>query len=312
MNRLAKGICGVLISVIISALGFSTDVQAVEIDHPQLTVKSYEIINGKFEKCAECTLRVYIENVAEKIDEDEDDVNETAAEWGIITLYSEKIAAVTGKSNQIVFDRIEPGESLAVDFEVNLDLIEKGPNVIEFVLVWADENETTFSTSLHISPVLLEKVGFEITSVNIPNTVYGDKNTTMSVYYENTGDESLRNVYMVVEGDIAQEKQVIELENLAAKGKKMVDYSLDLLNVGSNKVAISFRYEDRNGNQYTSETTEVVVNVTEKTYIEPVVEENSFQSVVSTYRVYIVFGVVAVLLFVPFVISVIKRGGKKK
>ena len=312
MNRLAKGICGVLIGVIASVLCFSTDVQAVEIEHPQLTVKSYEIINGKFEKCAECTLRVYIENVAEEIDEDKKDVNETAAEWGMITLYSEKIAPVTGKSNQIIFGRIEAGKSVAVDFDVNLDLIEKGPNVIEFVLVWADENNTTFSTSLHISPVLLETVGFEITSVNIPNKVYGDKNTNMSVYYENTGDESLRNVYRVVEGDIVQEKQVIELENLAAKGKKMVDYSLDLLNMGSNKVEVSFRYEDRNGNQYISETTEVIVDVTDKTYIEPIVEESNFQSVVATYRVYVIFGVVAVLLFVPFVISGIKRRGNKK
>lgn len=312
MNRLAKGICGVLIGVIMSILGCSMDVKAVEISHPQLTVKSYEIINGKFEKCAECTLRVYIENVAEEITEEDEDANETTAEWGMITLYSEKIAPVTGKSNQIVFGRIEAGKSLAVDFDVNLDLIEKGPNVIEFVLVWANENGTTFSTSLHISPVLLEKVGFEITSVNIPNTVYGDKNTTMSVYYENTGDESLRNVYMVVEGDIAQEKQVIELENLAAKGKKMMDYSLDLLNVGSNKVEISFRYEDRNGNQYTSETTEVLVNVTEKTYVEPVVEENNLKAVMEANRVYVVFGAIAVLLFIPFVISIIKRGGKKK
>lgn len=302
MNRLAKGICGFMIGVIVSVLSFSTDVLAVEMNHPQLTIKSYEIINGKFEKCAECTLRVYIENI--------DDEN--AAKSGMITLYSEKIAPITGKTNQIIFDEIEAGKSIVVDFDVNLDLIEKGPNVVEFVLVWFDEDFVTYSTSLHIAPVLLEKVGFEITSVNIPNTVYGDKNTIMSVYYENTGDESLRNLYMVVQGDIVQEKQVIELENLAAKGKKMVDYSLDLLNVGSNKVEISFRYEDRNGNQYTSETTEVFVNVTDKTYIEPVVEENNFQTIMANYRVYVIFGVVAVLLFVPFVISVIRRGGKKK
>ena len=302
MNRLAKGICGLLIGVIVSVLSFSTDVMALELEHPQLTVKSYEIINGKFEKCAECTLRIYIDNIDDDID----------AKWGMITLYSEKISPITGKSNQIVFGEVEAGKSIAVDFDVNLDLIEKGPNVIEFVMVWFDEDYVSYSTSLHIAPVLLEKVGFEITDVNIPNTVYGDKNTIMSVYYENTGDESLRNVYMVVEGDIAQEKQVIELENLAAKGKKMVDYSLDLLNVGSNKVEISFRYEDRNGNQYTSETTEVLVNVTDKTYIEPVVEENNVQAIMNKYRVYVVFGVAAVLLFVPFVISVIRRGGKKK
>ena len=87
---------------------------------------------------------------------------------------------------------------------------------------------------------------------------------------------------------------------------------MDLQNKGRNKVEVSFRYEDRNGNQYTSETTEVFVNVTDKTYIEPVVEENNFQTIMANYRVYVVFGIVAVLLFVPFVISVIRRGGKKK
>lgn len=302
MNRLAKRICGVLLVVMVLALGFPASVQAVGMDHPQLTVESYEIINGSFEKCAECTLRVYIKNV--------DD--EKAAQAGIITLFSEKIAPVTGKSNQIIFGEIGPGEEIAVDFDVNLDLIEKGPNVVEFTIVWSDEDNVTYSTALHISPVLLEQVGFEITSVNIPNTLYGDKNTIMSVYYENTGDESLRNLYMVVEGDIVQEKQVIELENLASKSKKMVDYSLELLNVGSNNVEISFRYEDRNGNEYTSEVTAVTVNVTEKTYIEPVTQETDLNSVLDTYRVYVFFGVVAVLLCVPFVISVIKRGGKKK
>lgn len=302
MNRLAKRICGVLLVVMVLALGFPASVQAVGMDHPQLTVESYEIVNGNFEKCAECTLRVYIKNV--------DD--EKAAQAGIITLFSEKIAPVTGKSNQIIFGEIGPGEEIAVDFDVNLDLIEKGPNVVEFTIVWSDEDNVTYSTALHISPVLLEQVGFEITSVNIPNTLYGDKNTIMSVYYENTGDESLRNLYMVVEGDIVQEKQVIELENLASKSKKMVDYSLELLNVGSNNVEISFRYEDRNGNEYTSEVTAVTVNVTEKTYIEPVTQETDLNSVLDTYRVYVFFGVVAVLLCVPFVISVIKRGGKKK
>lgn len=302
MNKLAKRFCGVLLGVMMLVLGLPASVQAVGMDHPQLTVESYEIVNGNFEKCAECTLRVYIKNV--------DD--EKAAQAGIITLFSEKIAPVTGKSNQIVFGEIGPGESLAVDFEVNLDLIEKGPNVVEFTLVWSDEDCVTYSTALHISPVLLEQVGFEITSVNIPNTVYGDKNTIMSVYYENTGDESLRNLYMIVEGDIVQEKQVIELENLASKSKKMVDYSLELLNVGSNNVEISFRYEDRNGNEYTSEVTEVTVNVTEKTYIEPVTQEKDLNSVLDTYRVYVFFGVIAVILCVPFVISVIKRGGKKK
>lgn len=302
MNRLAKRLCGVLLGVMMLVLSFPASVQAVGMDHPQLTVESYEIINGKFEKCAECTLRVYIKNV--------DD--EKAAQAGIITLFSEKIAPVTGKTNQIIFGEIGPEETIAVDFDVNLDLIEKGPNVVEFTLVWSDEDNVTYSTALHISPVLLEQVGFEITSVNIPSTVYGDKNTIMSVYYENTGDESLRNLYMIVEGDIVQEKQVIELENLASKSKKMVDYSLELLNVGSNNVEISFRYEDRNGNEYTSEVTEVTVNVTEKTYIEPVTQEKDLNSVLDTYRIYVFFGVVAVILCVPFIFSVIKRGGKKK
>lgn len=302
MNRLAKGVCGFFVVIILSVFSFSIEAQAVEMGHPQLSVESFEIVSGQFEKGAECTLRVTVKNV------DED--NEATA--GMITLFSERVSPVTGKTNQIVFGKIEPEQTITVDFDVNLDMIEKGPNIIEFVLAWYDEDYINYDNSVHIAPVLLEEVGFEITNVNIPGTVYGDKNTIMSVYYENTGDESLRNLYMVVEGDIVQEKQVVELENLASNSKKMVDYSLDLLNVGSNKVKISFRYEDRNGNQYTSETTEVFVNVTDKTYVEPVVEENNLQTIMAEYRVYVIFGAVAVLLFVPFVISVIRRGGKKK
>lgn len=302
MNRLAKGVCGFFVVIILSVFSVPLEAIAVEIGHPQLTVENYEIVKGKFEKGAECTFRVTVKNV--------DDENIATA--GMITLFSERVSPVTGKANQIIFGELEPEQSVTVDFDVNLDMIEKGPNVIEFVLAWYDEDYVNFTNSIHIAPVLLEQVGFELTAVNIPNTVYGNKNTIMSVYYENTGDENLRDVYMVVEGDIVQEKQVVELDNLEAKGKEMVDYSLELLNVGNNKVSVSFRYEDRNGNQYTSEKTEMVVNVTDKTYIEPVVEENTFKSIMTNYRIYVIFGIVAVLLFVPFVISAIRRGGKKK
>ena len=95
-----------------------------DVSRAQLVIDHYEISKGVFERSSECTLRIHIRNVSK----------ESAATEGIITMYSGTVYPVFGKANQITFDEIQPGESIFVDFDVNLDRIVNGPNPIEFVL----------------------------------------------------------------------------------------------------------------------------------------------------------------------------------
>lgn len=317
MSRFVKIVCGLCIGLVTFASVSPAKVSAAELENekkgveetreemaefPQMIVDSYEIVNGSFERSAECTLRVYIKNIAD---------NEPV-KVGSIMMFSSYIYPVFGKTNQMVFGELGPGEMTYVDFEVNLDKIINGPNPIEFNLTWVDQYFVHYYGEVHISPILLEEIGFEITDIKVPNTVYGSKNTTISVAYENVGVENLQNVYMILDGDLAQGLQVVELDDIAAKGKDMVEYSLELLNMDENRISVSFKYEDRNGTEYNTDAIEKTVTVTDKNYISPAPEETDVKELIGEYRVFVVFGIVAVLLCIPFLIGLIARGGKKR
>ncbi|MBQ9768208.1 MAG: hypothetical protein IJW37_08915 [Lachnospiraceae bacterium] len=302
MKRLSKLLCGFCIGILLFAASFPVKAAAANIEHPQLIIDSYEIASGRFERSAECTLRIHIKNIDDNV----------AAIAGSITFYSSYVYSVFGETNQANFGEIGPGESIYVDFNVNLDNIVSGPNPIEFEIGWQDEELAVYTNTVYISPVLLEKIGFDIVAVKMPDTIYGSKNTTVSVSYENTGTENLQNVYMILDGDIAQGMQVVELEDVSAKQTGMVDYSVELLNMGENRISISFQYEDRNGTEYSTEAVETLVTVTDKAYIVPVEQEMDMKALLEEYRIYVVCAAVAVLLCIPFLISRIKKGGKKK
>ena len=327
MDKWKKLLCGVCIAMM-SIVSFSavevnatesdgTETVVVEVDAtktkdtekdegtgslPQLVVESYEITEGVFKRSAECTLRVHIRNVS----------TNSGTKMGSVALHSSYVAPVFGKTNQIMFGEVGPGESVYVDFEVNLDNVINGPNLIELILNWVDEDEVRDSNLVYITPILLEKVEFDISSIKVPGTVYGSKNTTLSVSYENTGAENLQNVYMIIDGDLAQGVQVVELEDISAKQKEMVDYSLELLNMGENHISVSFKYEDRNGTEYITEAIESVVTVTDKNYISPTPQKTDVKELLEEYRVFVVGAIIAVLLCIPFLISVLRRGGKKR
>ncbi len=320
MRRLAKMFCGLCVGIIAFVSLSPVEVRAAETEieieeteevleteettemYPLLVIESYEIVNGAFERGSECTLRVHIENIG----------TDYTALTGNIVMHSSYIYPVFGKTNQINFGNVEPGERISVDFDVNLDKIVTGPNPIEFMLGWSDKNEVRYSNNVQISPALLEEIGFEVLTVKMPDTVYGSQNTTLSVSYENTGVESLQNVYMILEGDLAQGVQVVELEDLSAKKKGMVDYSLDLLNMGENHIQISFKYEDRNGTEYKTEIVEKTVTVTDQNYITPAPQKTDVKGLLEEYRLFVLCGIVAVLLCIPFLIGLMKRGGKKR
>lgn len=302
MKKIVRILCGMFMGVLFLASSFTAKAMGMEMNHSQLVVDSYEIVEGKFEQGAECIIRIHISNID----------NDSIAKAGGITIYSSYIFAVTGKTNQISFGEIKPGQSISVDFEVNLDRIVVGPNLLEIELNWLDENENTYTNAVAISPVLLEKVSFDITAVKIPETVYGKKNTTMSVSYENSGDEELQNVCMVIEGDIAQGVQEIHLEDIAAKEKSMADCPVELLNEGKNAIRVYFRYEDRNGTLYSTDPVEVTVLVADKAYSVPAEQEMNFEMIFAEYRVYIIAAVAAVVLCIPFLVELIKKGGKKR
>lgn len=327
MDKWKKLLCGVCI-VIMSIVSFSavevnatesngTETVVVEVNamttedtekdeavvsFPQLVVESYEITEGVFKRSAECTLRVHIRNVSAN----------SGVKMGSVALHSSYVAPVFGKANQIMFGEVGAGESIYVDFEVNLDNVINGPNLIELVLNWVDEDEVRESNLVYITPILLEKVEFNISSIKVPGTVYGSKNTTLSVSYENTGAENLQNVYMIIDGDLAQGVQVVELEDISAKQKEMVDYSLELLNMGENHIFVSFKYEDRNETEYITEAIESIVTVTDKNYISPTPQKTDVKELLEEYRVFVVGAAIAVLLCIPFLISLLRRGGKKR
>lgn len=302
MKRLFKVLCGLYVGILLLASSLTTEVAAMTMSHSQLVVDYYEIVEGKFEKSAECTIRVHIKNV------DDDSV----AMGGGITMHSAYVFPVTGQTNQIIFGEIQPGKSRYVDFKVNLDNIVNGPNLIEFALGWTDETGYEYTNAVNISPVLLEKVSFDITSVKVPETVYGKKNTTISVSYVNNGAENLQNVSMILEGDLAQGIQTVELEDIAAEEKNMTDCAVELLNMGANKILISFRYEDRNGTEYSTEPAEIYVTVTDKAYIAPVDQEMNLNTFFEEYRVYVIAAAAAVVLWIPLLVSLIVKRGKKR
>ena len=318
MRRLAKMVCGLCIGIIAFVSLAPMEARAVETEieetkevleteettemYPLLVIESYEIVDGAFERSAECTLRVYIENIGTEY---------TALTCNIV-MHSSYIYPVFGKTNQINFGNVEPGERISVDFDVNLDKIVTGPNPIEFMIGWSDKNEVRYSNNVQISPALLEEIGFEVLTVKMPDTVYGSQDTTLSVSYENTGVENLQNVYMVLEGDLAQGVQVVELEDISAKKKEMVDYSLELLNKGENRLQISFKYEDRNGTEYRTEVVEKIVTVTDQNYITPIPQKTDVKGLLEEYRLFVLCGIVAVVLCIPFLIGLVKRGGKKR
>lgn len=301
MNKFLKYLCGLCIGLLFLSSSFEVEATALKTGQPQLTVEKYEIVEGKFEKNGECTLRIYISNV--------DDSHDATA--GAITMYSSTVYPVTGKSNQISFGTVGAGEQIYVDYEVSLDNLISGPNPIELNMTWADTDARRYDNSISIAPVLLENVGFEIIAIKLPNTVYGSTNTTLSVTYKNTGSENLQNIHMIVDGDLAQGKQVVEVDDLSVDGEKVISYSLELADKGVNSLTVAFRYEDRTGNEYFTEEEEVSVTVADGDYVIPE-EEMDVWGFVTKYRVYFIASLVAIILWVPSVVSLVQRKKKKE
>lgn len=301
MNKFVKYLCGLCMGILFLSSSFEAEASELNTGQPQLTVEKYEIVDGKFEKNGECTLRIYIRNV--------DDTYDATA--GAVTLYSATVYPVTGKSNQISFGAVEAGEEIYVDYEVSLDNLISGPNPIELKMVWADEHSRRFDNVINIAPVLLENVGFEIIATKLPGTVYGSANTTLSVTYKNTGSENLQNIHMILDGDLAQGKQVVEVDNLAVDKEEIISYSLELANSGANSLTVAFRYEDRNGNEYITDSVELNVNVTDGEYVVPE-EEMDAMGFFTKYRVYIIASVAAIVLWVPLIVSLVQSKKKKE
>lgn len=268
-----------------------------------LMVVSYEIEKGDFSPGAESTIKFIIKNQ-----------NIKAAATDIvaqITPGSSTVTTVYGETNQRFLGNIGPGQTLEVSFRLDVDSeVDVNKVQVSLSLNYKMSGESESSSSSVFIPVK-QNGGIVINGVSVANSAKIGSRALISVTYENSGSETLKNVTFRLDGNIEEEGKTVEIGNLESGASDYHDAYVIFTELGEQTVNISVEYTDMEGNKFTKDVSSEVITVSEGEVTNnnnnAVVMPNQGSGILKTVLKYLVLVAILVLLVVTYKVITKKK-----
>lgn len=267
-----------------------------------LMVVSYEIEKGDFSPGAESTIKFTIKNQNVKAV-----ATDITAE---ISPASSEVTPIYGESNQKFIGNIGPGQTLDVSFRLDVGMqVDTSKSQITLKLIYTMSGEDTEKTSSVFIPVK-QNGGIVINGVSVADSAKIGSRALISVTYENSSDETLKNVTFHLDGNIEEEGKTVSIGNLESGASDYHDAYVIFTELGEQTVSISVEYTDMEGNKFTKDVSNEVINVSEGEVVNnnnTVIVPNQEHGILKTVLKYLVLVAILVLLVVTYKVITKKK-----
>lgn len=267
-----------------------------------LMVVSYEIEKGDFSPGAESTIKFTIKNQ-----------NIKAAATDImaeISSLSEDVTPVYGESNQKFLGNIGPGQTLEVSFRLDVGAkIEASKVKVSLSLDYNMSGDASKSTSSVYVPIK-QNGGIVVNGVSVADSAKIGSKALISITYENSSDETLKNVTFHLDGNIEEDGKIVDIGNLESGASDYHDAYVIFNELGEQTVNITVEYTDMEGNKFTKDVSNEVITVSEGEVVNnntAVVMPNQRHGILKTIVKYLVLVAIIVLLVVTFKVITKKK-----
>lgn len=267
-----------------------------------LMVVSYEIEKGDFSPGSESTIKLTIKNQNVKAA-----ATEITAE---ISSGSSEVTSVYGESNQKFLGNIGPGQTLDVSFRMDVGAqIDISKAQVTLKLNYTMSGEDTEKSSSVFIPVK-QNGGIVINGVSVADSAKIGSKALISITYENSSDETLKNVTFNLDGNIEEDGKTVEIGNLESGASDYHDAYVKFTELGEQTVSISVEYTDMEGNKFTKDVSNEVITVSEGEVVNnntTVIMPDQENGILKTVLKYLVLVAIFVLLVVTYKIIVKKK-----
>lgn len=267
-----------------------------------LMVVSYEIEKGDFSPGSESTIKLTIKNQNVKAA-----ATEITAE---ISSGSSEVTSVYGESNQKFLGSIGPGQTLDVSFRMDVGAqIDISKAQVTLKLNYTMSGEDTEKSSSVFIPVK-QNGGIVINGVSVADSAKIGSKALISITYENSSDETLKNVTFNLDGNIEEDGKTVEIGNLESGASDYHDAYVKFTELGEQTVSISVEYTDMEGNKFTKDVSNEVITVSEGEIVNnntTVIMPDQENGILKTVLKYLVLVAIFVLLVVTYKVIVKKK-----
>lgn len=267
-----------------------------------LMVVSYEIEKGDFSPGSESTIKLTIKNQNVKAA-----ATEITAE---ISSGSSEVTSVYGESNQKFLGNIGPGQTLDVSFRMDVGAqIDISKAQVTLKLNYTMSGEDTEKSSSVFIPVK-QNGGIVINGVSVADSAKIGSKALISITYENSSDETLKNVTFNLDGNIEEDGKTVEIGNLESGASDYHDAYVKFTELGEQTVSISVEYTDMEGNKFTKDVSNEVITVSEGEVVNnntTVIMPDQENGILKTVLKYLVLVAIFVLLVVTYKVIVKKK-----
>lgn len=267
-----------------------------------LMVVSYEIEKGDFSPGSESTIKFTIKNQNVKAA-----ATEITAE---ISSGSSEVTSVYGESNQKFLGNIGPGQTLDVSFRMDVGAqIDISKAQVTLKLNYTMSGEDTEKSSSVFIPVK-QNGGIVINGVSVADSAKIGSKALISITYENSSDETLKNVTFNLDGNIEEDGKTVEIGNLESGASDYHDAYVKFTELGEQTVSISVEYTDMEGNKFTKDVSNEVITVSEGEIVNnntTVIMPDQENGILKTVLKYLVLVAIFVLLVVTYKVIVKKK-----
>ena len=267
-----------------------------------LMVVSYEIEKGDFSPGSESTIKLTIKNQNVKAA-----ATEITAE---ISSGSSEVTSVYGESNQKFLGNIGPGQTLDVSFRMDVGAqIDISKAQVTLKLSYTMSGEDTEKSSSVFIPVK-QNGGIVINGVSVADSAKIGSKALISITYENSSDETLKNVTFNLDGNIEEDGKTVEIGNLESGASDYHDAYVKFTELGKQTVSISVEYTDMEGNKFTKDVSNEVITVSEGEVVNnntTVIMPDQENGILKTVLKYLVLVAIFVLLVVTYKVIVKKK-----
>lgn len=229
--------------------------------YPIVRVVSYEVIKGSIEPGESFEMEFTVEN---------SNVHSTA--YNILIGYTVKLEDTfyinMGETNQVYIEKLEGGETTTFVAKLNVvDYAVRPVSVLSFSYYYENEESIQFENTTDISPEITlnpPNSELDIKSLIVSENADYNEDIIVTAMYSNIGETDLRNIKLIISGNIQDGKKTFDLGSLNVNEHDISSVYINFTEKGKQTLLYSFTYEDSEGLNYTTENKETNVIVAEK------------------------------------------------
>jgi len=243
----------VALGVVLSSSLQANAVAVTQETTPQVTLSSYSIAEGTLAPGEEITLNLDFKNLSKRTNVKEMLVSYTSPNGAVTPIF--------GNSNQLYITNIDSDQTQEVQLSLNIADAAITDIQLAFTLQYASESNEEYSNTVLVDIPMQVEAQISVNSLYVASSANVGVNSLVSINYGNQSADDLKNVTMLIEGDIPDAQKKVVLGDLAAGEVNSLDYYVSFLDAGTQTLTISCTYEDKNGNLITLDSKDFTVQV---------------------------------------------------